>query len=61
MARPANVSAVLKLLLLSLLLILAGCANRRDSNADEDRIHGSVGVRWQSQDTARFAPERAPF
>ena len=61
----ASVDAVMKPLLLCLLavslLIHGGCANRPDSDAGGDRIHGSIGVRSQSRDTSRFANERAPF
>ena len=48
-------------LFIASLLSLAGCANLHDSNADGERIHGSAGVRFQSQDTSRFAPDRAPY
>ena len=48
-------------LLTASLLSLAGCANVQDSNADGERIHGSAGVRFQSQDTSRFTPDRAPY
>ena len=48
-------------LLTALLLMLPGCANRHDSNTDGDRIHGSAGVRFQSQDTSRFAPAHPSY
>jgi hypothetical protein len=55
---------MMKPLLLSLLagvaFAFAGCAASKQSNAGESPVHGSVGMRWQSQDTSRFAPERAP-
>ena len=48
-------------LLTALLLNFAGCTNLQDSNTGEDRIHDSAGVRFQSQDTSRFTPDRAPY
>jgi hypothetical protein len=53
---------LLPFLLGAFALTLAGCGNRPASRAaDADIIHGSVGVRYESQNTARFAPEHAPF
>lgn len=48
-------------LLAAAVLPLGGCANRRDAAAGEDVVHGSVGVRVQSQDTSRFDGGRAPY
>ena len=52
---------LLLLLLATCLFTFAGCASRHDSSADADRIHGSVGARYQSQDTSRLDHGRAPY
>ncbi len=52
---------LLHILLAASLLTLGGCANRRNAGADEDVVHGSAGVRFQSQDTSRLVPGRTPL
>ncbi|MEO6740719.1 MAG: hypothetical protein ABIP20_10730 [Chthoniobacteraceae bacterium] len=59
------VGMTIRIALLSVLagvsLMAGGCAAVKDSHAGESAVSGSVGVRVQSRDTSRFAPEHAPF
>ena len=52
---------LLLMLLTTLLFMLPGCANRQDAADSGDIVHGSAGVRIQSQDTSRFAPAHSPY
>jgi len=56
-----NIRIALICLLAGVSAVLAGCMAAKDSQADGGPIHGSAGVRFQSRDTSRFAPERTNF